>query len=145
MELPESLQHLIPIANNMGVALYQRFSETDAATFLNIPLESLALIRGQNKISFIQLDSNHIEFFGYQLIEFLIGSVTQANTTQAQSVTSDRMIRTAELTKMVGMSRTTIWRMEKSGEFPARVSLGAGSIAWRLSEINQWIQSREIN
>jgi len=32
--------------------------------------------------------------------------------------------------------------MERTGEFPHRVPLGVGSVGWKLSEINQWINNR---
>ncbi len=43
---------------------------------------------------------------------------------------------------MVGLSRTTLWRLENKGEFPKRVSLGGNSVGWKLSEIKQWIDER---
>ena len=33
-------------------------------------------------------------------------------------------------------------RLEKRGEFPARVQLGPGRVAWREDEIEQWEQNR---
>ena len=141
MELPENIQNLIPIADSMGVALYQRFSEDEAVEFLNIPVQSLKLLRGQNKISFIALP-NKVEYFGYQLLEYLIGAVNLATTTNKQSVTNDRIVRAKEVVEMTGLSRTTIWRMERYKSFPARVSLGKNSIGWKLSDIQKWVDNR---
>lgn len=61
-----------------------------------------------------------------------------------QPETSDRILRAKEVIKITGLSRTrtTIWRLETSGEFPSRVSLGGNRIGWRLSEINRWIGTR---
>ncbi len=125
----------------MGVALYQRFSEDEAVEFLNIPVQSLKLLRGQNKISFIALP-NKVEYFGYQLLEYLIGAVNLATTTNKQSVTNDRIVRAKEVVEMTGLSRTTIWRMERYKSFPARVSLGKNSIGWKLSDIQKWVDNR---
>jgi hypothetical protein len=61
MDLPKHLQQLLPICDEMGVSLYQRFSESDASSFLNIPIQSLQLIRGQNKISYLELNESQIE------------------------------------------------------------------------------------
>jgi len=141
VELPENIQNLIPIADSMGVALYQRFSEDEAVEFLNIPVQSLKLLRGQNKISFIALP-NKVEYFGYQLLEYLIGAVNLATTTNKQSVTNDRIVRAKEVVEMTGLSRTTIWRMERYKSFPARVSLGKNSIGWKLSDIQKWVDNR---
>ncbi|MCW8830254.1 MAG: AlpA family phage regulatory protein [Gammaproteobacteria bacterium] len=54
----------------------------------------------------------------------------------------DRIIRTKEVQEMTGLSRTSIWREERKGNFPARVPLSAGSVGWRLSEVEIWIQTR---
>ena len=142
MELPENIQNLIPIADSMGVALYQRFSENEAVEFLNIPVQSLKLLRGQNKISFIALPDK-VEYFGYQLLEYLIGAVNSATTTNKQSVTNDRIVRAKEVVEMTGLSRTTIWRMERYKSFPARVSLGKNSIGWKMSDIQSWLTTRD--
>lgn len=143
MELPEQLKSLIPIADEMGISLYQRFSESDSAAFLSISSNSLTQLRSQGKISFIQLDNNTIEFFGYQLLEYILNAVNYATIPKKTLSGSERIIRSKDVTKMTGLSRTTIWRMEKLETFPARVSLGAGSVGWRLSEIEAWINSRE--
>lgn len=43
---------------------------------------------------------------------------------------------------LVPYSRMHIWRLEKSGAFPRRLKLGRRRIAWRLSEISTWIDTR---
>ena len=125
----------------MGVALYQRFSEDEAIEFLNIPKQSLALLKGQGKISFIGLPDK-VEYFGYQLLEYLIGAVNSATTTNKQLISNDRIIRAKEVVEMTGLSRTTIWRMERYKSFPARVSLGKNSVGWKLSDIQKWVEFR---
>jgi len=142
VDLPQQLQNLIPIAESMGVALYQRFSEDEAIDFLNISKPSLQLLTGQNKISFMQLPGK-VEYFGYQLLEYLMGSVKSATTTSKQSITNDRIIRAKEVVDMTGLSRTTIWRMERYKSFPARVSLGKNSVGWKLSDIQNWLNTRD--
>jgi predicted DNA-binding transcriptional regulator AlpA len=142
LDLPEQLQKLIPIAESMGVALYQRFSEDEAIDFLNISKSSLQLLTGQNKISFIKLPDK-VEYFGYQLLKYLIGSVNSATSTSKQSVANDRIIRAKEVVEMTGLSRTTIWRMERYKSFPARVSLGKNSIGWKMSDIQKWLDTRD--
>tara|TARA_R110002049_G_scaffold309186_1_gene518212 strand:+ start:27150 stop:27290 length:141 start_codon:yes stop_codon:yes gene_type:complete len=43
---------------------------------------------------------------------------------------------------MTGLSRTTIWRLEQTGDFPKRVQLSPNAVGWRESEINHWQSSR---
>lgn len=52
------------------------------------------------------------------------------------------LIRRPEVTRRTGLSRTTIYRLVQSGQFPAPRQLGARSVAWVDSEVNAWIDSR---
>lgn len=40
------------------------------------------------------------------------------------------------------LSRSTIYRLEAAGKFPARIRLGEHSIGWLASEVEAWIESR---
>ena len=55
---------------------------------------------------------------------------------------SERILRAREVSDLTGLSPTTIWRLEKSGDFPARRRLAANSIGYLASEILAWIESR---
>jgi len=57
-------------------------------------------------------------------------------------MSDDRLLRFPEVQERVGLSRTHIWRLERTGEFPQRVKLGPRCVAWRASEIEAWIESR---
>ena len=51
-------------------------------------------------------------------------------------------LRTHQVIKKVGLSRQTIWRLEKEGKFPQRRRLGAKSVGWLEEEVHQWMESR---
>ena len=54
-------------------------------------------------------------------------------------------MRTSEVVKLTGLSKTTIWRRVRSGDFPMPVrleSLATRSVGWREGEIERWIDSR---
>jgi len=55
---------------------------------------------------------------------------------------SDRFIREQECRKLTGLSRSTRWRLERSGEFPKRRRLSSNGVGWLLSEIEAWQASR---
>lgn len=57
--------------------------------------------------------------------------------------TEDRMVRAKELVKLTGLSRTTLWRLEKSKELPQRRRISPGAVGWRLSDILAWQASRD--
>jgi prophage regulatory protein len=55
------------------------------------------------------------------------------------SKAQEKFIRFDSLAEMVGLSRTTIYRLEQQGQFPKRVKLGSNSVAWRMTEILSWM------
>ncbi len=129
----------IAIANDMGIALYTRFDLKEASLFLRITEKDLQDLITRGKINYLK--TKDTEFFGHQLVEYLL-SQTTSNIVTANTDKADRIIRIKKLIDMVGLSRTTIWRMENYGSFPKRVSLGANSVGWKLSEINQWLENK---
>jgi prophage regulatory protein len=53
----------------------------------------------------------------------------------------DRLIREKECRKITGLSRQTRWSLEKTGDFPKRIKMGSRTIAWRMSEVQEWMDS----
>ena len=56
----------------------------------------------------------------------------------------NRYIREAECRTITGLSRTTRWRLEQTGDFPQRRVISTGLVAWLLSEVMEWLESREV-
>jgi len=50
-------------------------------------------------------------------------------------------LRTKEVQEMTGLSRTTLWRLERKGDFPDRVALSSASVGWKLSEVESWLKN----
>jgi prophage regulatory protein len=44
--------------------------------------------------------------------------------------------------KGISYSKVQLWRLEKRGEFPKRVPLGASRHGWAEHEIDRWIADR---
>ena len=53
----------------------------------------------------------------------------------------DRIVRKPELFSIIGMSDTSVWRMEQAGTFPKRLRLGGSACGWMLS-IAAWLAER---
>lgn len=51
-----------------------------------------------------------------------------------------KLIKIEEVVEMTTLSKATIYRLMKKGEFPCAVHLGAKAVAWMLSEIIEWIE-----
>jgi prophage regulatory protein len=47
-----------------------------------------------------------------------------------------------QLRKLVPLADVTVWRLEKRGLFPGRISLGANRVAWHRVEVEDWLSSR---
>lgn len=43
----------------------------------------------------------------------------------------------------IGVSSSTLYRLEKAGNFPERRKLSSNSIGWLNTEVDYWINSRE--
>ena len=134
------------IADSMGIALYQRFTLNEASLFLRCPTSDLQNLVDKKEIQYIQVSQTEIQLFGYQLLQHLlnnvIGNPPQAPAKQSND-TQERILRAHEVQKIVGISRSTIWRMERKGQFPARLPLGTGSVGWLKIDIESWVNSRK--
>jgi prophage regulatory protein len=54
----------------------------------------------------------------------------------------NEFLRWPRVRQLTGLSRSTVWRLEKSGQFPARRKLSANSVGWSLIDLQAWMQSR---
>jgi len=61
---------------------------------------------------------------------------------QAQS---DRaLIRRRQVETLVQLSRSTIYAAVKAQTFPAPYRIGARAVAWKLSELEAWLEARPL-
>lgn len=58
---------------------------------------------------------------------------------------SDKALaRRRQVEHLVQLSRSTIYAAVKAGTFPAPVRIGARAVAWRVSEVEQWLEARPL-
>lgn len=55
---------------------------------------------------------------------------------------ADDLILRSEVRRLVPLSTTTIWRLERAGKFPRRIAISDKRVAWRRSEIEAWLEKR---
>ena len=60
--------------------------------------------------------------------------------TDEKAAPAERILNEAEVVKMVGVSRVTIYTWERDGRFPRRRQLGPKRVGWLLSDILNWMQ-----
>lgn len=53
-----------------------------------------------------------------------------------------KLIRSRDITKVVGLARSTIYAHMAEGDFPTPVKIGKRLVAWRADEVAAWVESR---
>ncbi|MBI1197924.1 MAG: AlpA family phage regulatory protein [Phenylobacterium sp.] len=65
--------------------------------------------------------------------------MTQASTAAGAQ---ERLLAWRQVKDITGLSRTTAWRLQKVGDFPAPVVISPGRVGWREGEVAAWAASR---
>lgn len=153
MSLPFS-EEIKNIGDEMGISMYQRFTLNESSLFFRCTEKTVSDLVKKHKINYIQISEKEIQFFGYQLLQYLLKQTTDNASTVTPKPSNkqpkvskpkldvDRIVRAQELHEITGLSRTTIWRLENKGSFPRRLALGANSVGWRLSEVKKWMDTK---
>ena len=55
-----------------------------------------------------------------------------------------RVLRIGDVTEYVGLSAPSIHRFVAAGKFPPPIRLGLRSVGWKITDLEAWIESREI-
>ncbi|CAN5391301.1 hypothetical protein BH09PSE1_BH09PSE1_02180 [soil metagenome] len=54
----------------------------------------------------------------------------------------DRILFWPQVQGIAGVSRSTIWRMQRAGDFPVAVQISRGRVGWWESELTAWKLAR---
>ena len=73
--------------------------------------------------------------------EAIAAGVLETSERIVSSTVPIRLLRFGEVRQRTGLSRSTIWRMERSGVFPKRVKVSVNVVAWREDEVTAWISN----
>ena len=66
-----------------------------------------------------------------------------ADTTSRVSTT--KILRPKEVSRLIGVSTNTLWRWSREGRFPPRRQLGQNSVGYSTVEVERWIEERRIS
>ena len=58
-------------------------------------------------------------------------------------INNDKIVREGEARTVTGLSRSTRYRMERAGIFPRKYKLSPSTRGYKLSEISEWISTRQ--
>lgn len=54
-------------------------------------------------------------------------------------ISNCHIVRLPTVIQLTGLSKSTIRRMELSGDFPQRKKLGSRAMGWKMEDINAWL------
>ncbi|EBS1324042.1 AlpA family phage regulatory protein [Salmonella enterica subsp. enterica serovar Muenchen] len=54
----------------------------------------------------------------------------------------ERLVKESERCVMTGLSRSTVWRLEREDMFPRRKKAGKNSCGWLMSDLLLWMHDR---
>lgn len=55
-----------------------------------------------------------------------------------------QLYRLPAVISLVGLSRSSIYRLMDDGAFPVPVKLGQRAVAWRAADVHAWVESRNL-
>ena len=70
------------------------------------------------------------------------GSVTARPPTGGVAAPPVKLLRFPVVRERTGLSRSTIWRLERRGEFPKHHRIAPNIVAWSEIEVSRWIEQR---
>ena len=54
----------------------------------------------------------------------------------------DEMLNARDVCRFTGLARSTIWKLERRGDFPRRFKLTERRVGWRRGEVEAWLANR---
>ena len=57
----------------------------------------------------------------------------------------EKYLRINEVVEMLSVGKSTVWEWVKESKFPKPIKLSEYVTVWKLSDIEEWVQHKEIN
>lgn len=68
--------------------------------------------------------------------------VRQPSEPAGRTGSGPRFMRAREVARCTGLSRATIWRLQRDGRFPRCRRLSTNAVGWLSDEVEEWVRSR---
>lgn len=59
-------------------------------------------------------------------------------------MTTETLLRLPSVMEMTGLSKSTLYDLQRAGTFPRARKLSRRCVAWRSREVQDWIASRDL-
>ena len=56
----------------------------------------------------------------------------------------EKLIDSGEVATLLGVSKHTVWRLEKTADFPRRIQVSERKFGWKLAQINAWLKKKQV-
>ena len=66
-------------------------------------------------------------------------------TNQNQDEAVEMLLRKPKVLSKTGLANSTLYYLMSKGDFPLPVKIGERSVAWKKTEIEEWINTRECS
>lgn len=66
----------------------------------------------------------------------------QEKPLKVREISFDGLMKAADVELATGLSRVTLWRLEREKKFPTRVQLSPSRVGWHGNEVKNWMESR---
>ena len=53
-----------------------------------------------------------------------------------------KLYRLKQVLELTGLSRSSLYSLIKTGQFPEQINIGLRAVAWRAGDVIDWIDSR---
>ena len=55
------------------------------------------------------------------------------------------ILRLADVKRLTGLCKSSIYQMMKNGNFPRRIALGCRAVGWMACDIHAWLHAKRSN
>ncbi len=52
--------------------------------------------------------------------------------------------RIGDLQRVIGLSKWTVYKLMKTGDFPHPIQLTSKAVGWRASDVERWVTDRQV-
>ena len=64
--------------------------------------------------------------------------------TSTDATATERALTLDDVCRLTGLSRATVQRMERAGDFPPPRRLGVAAVRWLSSDVETWLRTRAV-
>lgn len=142
--MPEELEEdtIREMGHDLGVGLFRIYSEAEAAKVLKISAGELEGLRRQSRIAYLRVNGQHVNYFGRQLLLYLLDCVVPVGEVAeppvpAQSLPmpnrpAPELISVGDALALLGIGRTKLYELIGAKEIET-VKIGKRTLIRRAS------------